>query len=179
MRQAIKERTASLGIEKSTRSVEAIKEAEERAKLAAENGPPQALDLSQISTVGPSSSAKDDVPSMFYEPEDDMSEDDIKEADPTGQLSIQEQFATEIGAATWPTAANTLKRVGLLLALAFFTGGIIIGADIFLRDFYTNLNLIPRKEDIMNGAENMVLPDSWSDGASGIVDNVKNSLPDL
>jgi hypothetical protein len=165
VREAIRQRTEALGIEKATMSLEAIKQAEERAKQGIANGPNQGLDLSRISTVGPSSE-QDDKPSMLYDPASEMTEEEMKEADPTGQLPIPEQVAIEWGGATWPTVGAALKEVALLVAIVAFTGGLIIGWDNVLRDLYTNLNFIPRAEDIMNGSENMVLPEGWTNGMS-------------
>jgi hypothetical protein len=165
VREAIRQRTEVLGIEKATMSLEAIKQAEERAKQGIANGPNQGLDLSQISKDGPNSE-QDDKPSMFYDPESEMSEEEMKEADPTGQLTIPEQVSIEWAGATWPTVGAALKEVVLLVAIVLFTGGIIIGWDNVLRDLYTDLNFIPRAEDIMNGSDNMVLPEGWTNGMS-------------
>jgi hypothetical protein len=164
VREAIRQRTEALGIEKSTFSAEAIKQAEERAKKGIADGP-NPLDLSQISSVGPNSE-QDDKPSMFYDVESEMSDEEMKEADPTGQLPIPEQVATEWKGATWPTVGAALKEVALLIAIAVFTGGLIVGWDNLLRDLYTSLDFIPRAEDIMNGSENMVLPEGWTNGMS-------------
>jgi hypothetical protein len=165
VREAIRQRTEALGIEKATVSIEAIKQAEERAKSGIANGPNQGLDLTKISNVGPSS-AQDDKPSMLYDPADDMTDEEMKEADPTGQLTIPEQVSIEWEGATWPTFGAALKEVVLLVAIVAFTGGLIIGWDSILRDLYTNLNFIPRAEDIMNGSENMVLPEGWTNNMS-------------
>lgn len=165
VREAIRQRTEALGIEKATMSIEAIKQAEERAKQGIANGPSDGLDLSQISRVGPSSE-QDDKPSMLYDPANDMTDEEMKEADPTGQLPIPDQVAIEWAGATWPTVGAALKEVALLVAIVGFTGGLIVGWDNFLRELYTNLNFIPRAEDIMNGSENMVLPEGWTNNMS-------------
>jgi hypothetical protein len=164
VREAIRQRTAALGIEKATLSIEAIKQAEERAKSGIANGS-QGLDLSQISNVGPSEE-QDDKPTMLYDPANEMTEEEMIEADPTGQLPIPEQVKIEWTGATWPALVFALKRVVLVFAIVAFTGGLIVTTDNVVRDLYTNLNFIPRVEDVMNGSENMVLPEGWTNNMS-------------
>jgi hypothetical protein len=159
-----------LGIEKSKVSAEAIAQAEARARagVASRGGggsDPYAIDLSQISSVGPST-LQDDRPTMFYEPEQEMSKEDMIEADPTSQLPIIEQAMTELSGATWPTLGAALKEVLLLTFAIFVTGGSIISWDNFLRDTYTKIGLIPSDEAIMQGAENIVLPEGWLNNMS-------------
>jgi hypothetical protein len=155
-----------LGIEKSKVSAEAIQAAQERAKsgITGESFQQQ-LDLSQISQEAPRGE-DDNVPAMFYDPENEMTEEEMEEADPDSQLSIPDQAMKEINAATWPAPDAALKEVFVLIAVVIFTAGLIIGWDNFLRELYTSLGFIPTSEDIMKGAENMVLPDGWTNGMS-------------
>jgi len=167
VRDAIRQRTESLGIERSTVSVDAIQAAQERAKSAVENGQSGAsqLDLSQISEQAPRGDAED-VPAMFFEPEAEMTPEEMVEADPDGQMNYLEQVMNEVKAATWPTPAAALKEVFVLIIVATSTCFGIIAWDNLLRDTYTNLGFIPRSEDIMKGSENLVLPDGWTNGMS-------------
>lgn len=103
---------------------------------------------------------------MFYNPADEMSEEEMEEADPDGQLSIPDQFSKEVQAATWPTPGAALKEVGLLIFVVVLTSSLIIGWDNFLRNTYTNVGFIPTSEDINKGSENMVLPEGWTKGMS-------------
>jgi preprotein translocase subunit SecE len=152
-------------MEKSKVSAEAILKAEERAKsgMGGESFQPQ-LDLSNISQEAPR--GEDEGPAMFYDPENEMTEEEMKEADPDSQMSIPDQAMKEINAATWPAPDAALKEVGVLIAVVIFTAALIIGWDNFLRETYTSLGFIPTNEDIMKGAENMVLPDGWTKGMS-------------
>lgn len=155
-----------MGIEKSKVSADAILAAEERAKsgITGESFQQQ-LDLSKISREAPR--GEDDTgPAMFYDPENEMTEEEMQEADPDSQLSIPDQAMKEINAATWPAPGAALKEVGVLIVVVILTAGIIIGWDNFLRELYTNLGFIPTTEDIQKGAENMVLPDGWTNGMS-------------
>ena len=167
VKEAIRQRTEALGIEKSKVSAEAIQAAQERAAsgIANQGGNFQQLDLSQISSEAPRGE-DNKMPAMFYNPEDEMTEEEMIEADPDGQLSIPEQIMKEINAATWPTPVAALKEVGLLIAVVVLTAAAIIGWDNFLRETYTSFGFIPTPEDIMKGSENMVLPDGWTNGMS-------------
>eukprot|EP00429_Kryptoperidinium_foliaceum_P004053 CAMPEP_0176007070 /NCGR_PEP_ID=MMETSP0120_2-20121206/3043_1 /TAXON_ID=160619 /ORGANISM="Kryptoperidinium foliaceum, Strain CCMP 1326" /LENGTH=295 /DNA_ID=CAMNT_0017339819 /DNA_START=62 /DNA_END=949 /DNA_ORIENTATION=- len=169
-RAAIKQRADSLGIEEAKVSKEMIKEKEERVKAALESGADmsqmsQMLDLSQISSTAPRGE-DEDKPSIFYEPEDDMTEEEMKEADPDGFKSIPDWAMKELSLTTWPSPLAALKEVAILIAAVALTTTFIVNWDAFLREFYTNLGFIPRPEDIMQGSENLVLPDGWTDGMS-------------
>lgn len=147
-------------------SQEAIKAAEERAQAAVANqGTSQMLDLSQISQTAPRGK-DDDMPSFLYEPEEEMTEEEMKEADPDGQLSIPDWAVKELSATTWPTPLAALKEVIVLVTTIALTAAIIIGWDNVLRNTYTEIGFIPRPEDIMQGAENIVLPEGWTNGMS-------------
>lgn len=167
VKEAIRQRTEALGIEKSKVSIEAIQAAQERAKAGVANQGEsfQSLDLSQISQEAPRGE-DNSMPAMLYDPAAEMTEEEMIEADPDGQLSFQDQVAKEISSATWPTPLAAFKEVGLLIAVVVLTASLIIGWDNFLRETYTNLGFIPKPEDIMKGSENMVLPDGWTNGMS-------------
>jgi hypothetical protein len=156
-----------LGIEESKVSKEAIQAAQERAKAGIANqATGQMLDLSQITQTAPRGEKDDDLPGFLYEPEDEMTEEEMKEADPDGQLSIPQWAAKELAATSWPTPLAALKEVVVLVATIALTAGIIIGWDNVLRNAYTEFGFIPRPEDIMQGTENLVLPEGWTNGMS-------------
>eukprot|EP00980_Cylindrotheca_fusiformis_P026300 scaffold15772_cov162-Cylindrotheca_fusiformis.AAC.2 len=168
VRDAIRQRTQSLGIEKSKISMEAIQAAEERAKSGAANSGEssfQQLDLSKITSDSPRGKG-DNVPAMFFDAEEELTEEEMAEADPDGQLSLKDQALKEIGAATWPTPVSALKEVVLLIAVVAFTAALIINWDNFLRELYTSIGLIPSEDDLMKGAESLVLPEGWTNGMS-------------
>lgn len=141
MREAIRKRTEEMGLEKSVLSKQLIQEANARAK-AGESV--QGLDLTKIRGNIP-----DNMPSMLYDPEDEMSEEEKEEVDPVGQMSIVKQFENELTNAKWPDAGAVLREVAIMLGVVAVTAAIIIFWDRFLRDFYTDtLNLIPSKEQM-------------------------------
>jgi len=123
------------------------------------------LDLSQISQTRPRGQ-DEDVPDIFYEPESEMTPEEMKEADPLGEQPLLDQAMKELAETIWPTPISALKEVVILVAVIAGTAALIIGWDNLLRDFYTNVGLIPGPEDLKTGAENMVLPDGWTDGMS-------------
>ena len=157
-----------MGIEKSKISQEAIQEAQQRAQAALadrSSGGEQLLDLNQISQTAPRGQ-DDDIPAILYNPEDEMTEDEKNEADPDGLKPIPDQVMKEISEATWPTLGAAFREVFLVFGVIGITAAAIITWDNFLRETYTSFGFIPRPEDIMNGSENMVLPDGWTNGMS-------------
>jgi hypothetical protein len=126
----------------------------------------QMLDLTQISDTVPRGQDSEDILSFFDEPEDEMSEEEMKEADPTGQMSLQDMALFELKETDWPTPFAALKEVLILVGTIAVTAFLIVTWDSFLRDTYTSLGLIPRPEDIMSGSESLVLPEGWTNGMS-------------
>jgi hypothetical protein len=175
LRRAIRERTEAMGLKKSALAEETKKELEERAKAriaAARAGEPLddtfgGIDLSKISQEAPRGRQQDDnLPSMFYEPELEMTPEEMAEADPVGQMSIPEQFMDTMKTATWPKLTKVFKDVFILVTTILLSALLLVGWDGFLRDTYTSLKLIPTPEQITQPADNLVLPDGWTDNMS-------------
>lgn len=185
MRAAIRERTASMGIEKSKVSAEYIKEKQSMAlsaggaRAAAEQMSSNTfagLDLSQISDGSQAkrgSSASfwgdddEDTPSMFFDPEEKLSEEERTEIDPIMKKGIIEQGLNELQNAKWPDWASALREVALMVLVIAVTGALIIGWDKVLRTVYTDLlHFIPSKEELANYAarfDGLDLPTGWTD----------------
>jgi len=182
MRAAIRARTSDLGLEKSKVSAEYVQRKQQEAmaagsaRAAAESSDIfGGIDLSQIrSEATPRASSNSvwadeegEVPSMFYEPEDDLSEEEQAEADPIGQKSIPEQVVAELKDAKWPSPWSALREVAVMVIVVAVTTTLIIGWDKVLREFYTDtLHFIPSKEDMANYAnrfEGLDLPTGWTD----------------
>jgi hypothetical protein len=165
-----------LGIEKSKISAEAIKAAQERALEAVANrgagvgGPDQfsqLLDLSQISDAMPRGPNDEEVPSMFFEPELQMTEEEMLEADPVGQMSWTEQFKDAVEMSEFPTPGGALKELVILLLAGGLSCALIVGSDYYLRQFYTNVGFIPNPEEVvMRDTENVALPEGWTNNMS-------------
>ncbi|CAB9513260.1 expressed unknown protein [Seminavis robusta] len=152
MRAAIQERAKSLGYEKSKVSQQYIEQAQARARNQAANraaGGGSNLDLSQIST-GDEPKKKSDwdesMPAMMYDPADELTEEEQKEADKVGQLPIWQQFMEEVQASQWPDLGSVIREMGVIAAVVVVTAALIINWDGFLRTFYTDLGLIPSPE---------------------------------
>jgi len=194
MRAAIRERTAGMGIEKSQVSAEYIKQKEEAAQMA---GPPGAqkdpesfggLDLSQISDTkmkNSNSDWNDEMPTMFYDPEAELSKEEQEEADPLMLKNPIEQAMYEVSQSRWPTPLAAIREVGIMfIVIAVFTG-VIVGWDRFLREFYTDVGFIPSKEDLANYAsrfDGLDLPKGWMDNMSeedvqNFAEKVNNVIP--
>jgi hypothetical protein len=176
IRAAVRARTQALGLEKSKISAEAIKAAQERAQQAVANrgsavgGPgqfSQLLDLTQISDTEPRGPNGEEIPSMFFEPELQMTEEEMKEADPVGQLSWPEQVRDVMKMSEFPTPGGAFKELLVLLLAAGVSGAVIVGSDYVLRQFYTGLGFIPNPEEvIMRDTENIALPEGWTNNMS-------------
>jgi len=174
LRAAIRERTESMGLKKSVVSEDAQKQLEERAKArvaAARSGESLddtfgGIDLSQISQEAPRGSNADSLPSMFYEPESEMSKEEMAEADPVSQMSVYDQFIDTVQTATWPSGSRVIKDVAILVTTILLSGLILVGWDGLLRETYTNFGLIPTPEAVTQPTDNLVLPDGWTDNMS-------------
>lgn len=175
MRAAIRARTADLGIEKSKVSADYI---EQRKAAAMEAGSARAagensdafggLDLSQIRSTRIRSPQEDeDLPSMFFDPDEQLSDEEKVEVDPLRNKSWIEQGLYEVSQVKWPDWTSALREVGLLVVVVAFTAVIIIGWDRLIRSTYTDvLHLIPTKEELANYAnrfDGLDLPTGWMD----------------
>lgn len=156
MRQAIRDKTKEMGLEKSVLSKQVIQQASARAMRGESpnlNNNNNALDLTKIRGNIP-----DNMPTVLYDPEDEMSSQEQIEVDPVGQTSLLNQFQNELSNAKWPTAGAVVREVGIMILVVAATAALIILWDAFLRDFYTNeLHLIPTKEEINTRFEGLEL----------------------
>jgi hypothetical protein len=154
MRAAIRARTEEMGLEKAKLSKQIIQEANQRAKAGERV---QGLDLSQIRGNLP-----EGMPSVLYDPEDEMTDEEKKEVDPVGQMSIVQQFQNELTNAKWPQPMAALKEVAVMFVVVAVTGALIIFWDRFLRDTYTNIGLIPSSDAIKMRFDGLELPEGWT-----------------
>lgn len=168
MRAAIKARTESLGMEKSKVSQQLIQEASARAAAGQRNNV-YGLDLSKITSANtPGNNVREEMPegmpTMFFDPEEQMTEEEKLEADPDSQLSFWDQGLKEFQNAKWPTFWSALREVGVMIVVVIFSAVLIIGWDRFLRDVYTSWGFIPRPEDALSGRslDGLELPQGWT-----------------
>jgi preprotein translocase subunit SecE len=194
MRAAIRARTSEMGLEKSKVSADYIAAKSTQAQGA---GPPGAqqdpdsfggLDLSRISDQAPpgsKSSYDESLPSIFYDPEDDLTQDEQDEVDPVRKENPFGQGLNELSNAKWPGPAAALREVVVLVIVVAVTAALIISWDQLLRSVYTTAGFIPSKEDLANYAnrfDGLDLPTGWTnnmseDDVAVIADQVNTVLP--
>ncbi|GAX25779.1 hypothetical protein FisN_8Hh319 [Fistulifera solaris] len=176
MREAIRARTADLGMERSKVSADYIKNREMQAlsggaqqeREAAASTMFGGIDLSKISTDESSVANRgqwdENTPTMFYDPEEEMSLEERQEVDPVMMKNPIEQTISELSGAKWPTVWSAGREVLIMFAVVAFSCLLIIGADNLLRQLYTAVGFIPSKEDIANYAsrfDGLDLPPGW------------------
>lgn len=148
----VKARTESLGMEESVVSKQAIEAMKARAAQRAGAGPlADMVDLSQV-TYG--SEEKKSVLSIDYNPEDDLTDEQMERADPVGQLNIFEQLSTELKEILFPDVQTILFKVVLLVVLAVTSSTLILTTDHYVRELYEYFGILPTVEDIQAASEN-------------------------
>lgn len=141
LRESVRARTSSLGIEAASR--DQLKEYEERARARAAQGSLGAgLDLSKISNSL-------EQLSINANPEDQLSEEEQRQADEIGFKPFYEQMLYELGQSTFPDPPAVVIKVILILILGFTTGFTIIKTDSTVMEFYKASGILPRQEDII------------------------------
>jgi hypothetical protein len=178
-REAIRKRTEALGMEKKTPEELAAQEAAAaQAKLtqgdslapAPQESLSQMLDLSQITDDAPRG-PDDDLPAMMYDPAKDMTDDEMKEADPTGLLPWNEQVTTVLSKSKFPTALSALTETIILVVTVTVTALVITQWDELMRQVAFNFKMVPRPEEVASSMDGMIMPgDSvlgMGDGKSG------------
>jgi hypothetical protein len=168
----------ALGLEKSKVSAEYIQSKSQKAQAG---GPPGTqtdpdsfggLDLSKISDRAPPGKAStydENLPSMFYDPEDDLTQEEQDEVDPVRKQDVLKQAMSELSQAKWPGLAAAGREVVVLIIVVAVTAVVIIQWDLFLRNIYTTAGFIPSKDDLANYAnrfDGLDLPSGWTDNMS-------------
>jgi hypothetical protein len=161
IRAAIKKRADALGIEESKEQIEYRKKAEERAKQARENFAAgggtdqmqQLLDLSKISDGAPGGRNDDSLPSFFYDPEAEMTDEEKAEADPVGELPIVQQGIETLKKADFPSFVSATVEVFTLVFSILATASLFIGYDYVIRNVYQWANILPTEEEVRIGIE--------------------------
>jgi hypothetical protein len=212
MREAIRARTAAMGLEKSQVSADYIAQRQQQAvNLGSASAVNQqlnqdtfaGLDLSQISTTKVPSQQRwgnddEEVPSMFYDPEDELTAEQRAEIDPMLQKGILEQGLNELKSTKWPDPIAALREVVLMFIVVAATGTLIIGWDKVLRFVYTDVvHFIPSAQDLadyLQRFDGLDLPPGWTDNmndadisaftdtvttTSASTPSISSSLPDV
>jgi preprotein translocase subunit SecE len=148
MREKIRSRAADLNMNKSVATQEAIKMATQRA-MAGEAAAPT-LDLSKLSE------------NLMGEPEDELTEEQMKEIDKVGQLSLWEQALDELKNTRFPSLDATLKQAALMVVIFLVTATLILKVDELLRYQYTEWGFIPRSGEVLDYSD-LKLPQGFTD----------------
>eukprot|EP00536_Pseudo-nitzschia_multiseries_P011695 jgi/Psemu1/326555/estExt_fgenesh1_pg.C_4110008 len=177
-RDAIKKRAESIGLEK--RSAEeiaadqaaamqkAIEQGEGLVGAAARKDPDQLsdmldeaqvqrLDLSKISSDAPRG-PDEDLPAMMYDPTDDMTQEEMEEADPTGFKPWNEQIAWVIEKSEFPSPLAVLGETIVTIVTVVVTAVIFTQWDEICRKAAFDFNFVPRPEQVAKSLEGMLMP---------------------
>lgn len=147
MRSKIRARAQDLNMNKSVATQEAIKMATQRAQ-GLEDTP--TVDLSKFSG------------DMMGDPEDELTDDQMKAIDKVGQLPIWEQVLEELKNTKFPSPSATLKQAGLMVVIFLVSATVILKADEFLRFQYTDWGFIPKAGEVLDYSD-LALPEGFTD----------------
>jgi len=125
----------------------------------------QQLDLSQITMDAPRDQ-DDDLPAIMYDPAKDMTEEEMKEADPLGFEPIPAQVMAVVKKGEFPSFGDSVIQVFILVAAIFVTGLIIVSWDDVMRGLAIEYMKVPKPGEAAKSMEGMVLPDDPTMGGS-------------
>ena len=106
----------------------------------------QLLDLSKISDAPGRTSRDDDLPAFMYDPENDLTDEQMREADPTGELPFFEQQLTVLKKSSFPTFFEATVQVFTLIASIVFSVSLFYGYDKAVRLGYQKAGVLPTEE---------------------------------
>jgi hypothetical protein len=118
----------------------------------------QMLDLSQISSEAPRG-ADDNLPAMLYDPANDMTQEEMEEADPTGFLPIPEQIKWVLSKAQFPSLGSAFVETIILVVTVTVSAVVITQWDELMREIAFNFKMVPRPEEVASSMEGMIMPD--------------------
>lgn len=154
MREKIRSRASTLDMNKSVATQEAIKAATQRA-AAGEAAQTPTVDLSKFSS------------GLGEDPEDELTDEQMKEIDKVGQMSIPDQVIEEFKNTRFPSPDATLKQAVLMLVIFIVTAGVILNVDTFLRFQYTDWGFIPKSGEVLDYSD-LALPEGFTDQMTDI-----------
>lgn len=154
MREKIRSRATDLNMNKSVATQESIKIAAERARAGEEANTPT-VDLSKFND------------NLLTDPEDELTDEQMREIDKVGQMSIPDQIMEEVKNTRFPTPDATLKQAGLMVVIFVVTAGIILNVDELLRFQYTDWGFIPKSGEVLDYSD-LSLPDGFTDDMTDV-----------
>jgi len=156
MRERIRSRASSIGVEKSVTTAEAIKRANVRALSGASSESPE-LDLSAFGGMPKSPFKTDDE-----EDEEDLPEEEKRQIDPVGSKNLLQQAREELSNVKWPSLGSTLRLTGIMLLIFIITAAYILALDNVLRTAFTEWGLIPKPDQVFDFTD-LDLPDKFTE----------------
>jgi len=117
----------------------------------------QMLDLSQITSDAPRG-PDENLPAMMYDPAKDMTDDEMKEADPTGLLPWNEQVSTVLAKSKFPTAGSAVIETIILVVTVTVTALVITQWDELMRTVAFDYKMVPRPEEVASSMDGMIMP---------------------
>ncbi len=148
MREKIRSRAAGLNMNKSVATQEAIKMATQKA-MAGEQASTPTVDLSKFND-------------SLDNPEDELTDEQMKEIDKVGQMSIIDQVKEELKNTRFPSPGATLKQAGLMVVIFLVTATIILKVDEFLRFQYQDWGFVPKSGEVIDYSD-LTLPEGFTD----------------
>ena len=139
----------------------------------------QLLDLSQISDAPMKSSKDDNLPAFMYEPENDLTEEQMREADPIGYLPLVEQALVTLKKATFPTFVEATMQVITLVAAILFSVSLFYGYDYAIRLGYQKVGVIPTEEQMERTAEKRAVERAGKADEKDMMKGLKNFQEDI
>jgi hypothetical protein len=140
----------------------------------------QLLDLSQISSDRPIAEGADGaLTSMFYEPEDFMTEEQMKEADPLGEKPYWDQFWDVLSRSEFPTFWEATVQVLQLILLIVLSASFTAASDRVLKYLYVEAGALKSDQQIQAGyrmrlEQEGLTEDDMQTNEKAMLDGLKN-----
>jgi len=149
MRDKIRSRASDLNMNKSVATQESIKSATQKA-MAGEQAATPTVDLSKFND------------NLLSDPEDELTDEQMKDIDKVGQMNIVDQIKEELNNTRFPSPDATLKQACLMLVIFLVTAGVILKVDEFLRFQYTDWGFIPKSGEVLDYSD-LTLPEGFTE----------------
>lgn len=153
MRAKIRARASQEGFEKSLATKQAIEEATRRAMAGQKPATPDTmLDLSGFGE-------------KFEDGTDELTAEEQAEIDKIANMPLLDQLKEEFANTRFPSMATVLQTAGLMALIFAVSATFILKGDAVIREFYTNLGMIPRPDEVYDFSD-LELPDGFMEQAN-------------
>lgn len=149
MRSKIRARASEEGFEKSVATKKAIEEATQRAMAGqASATPDQMLDLSGFGEK------------FMDDSTDELTAEEQAEIDKIASMPLLEQLQEELANTRFPTPMAIFQTACVMALIFAVSATLILKGDSTIRDFYMDLNFIPRPDEVYDFSD-LDLPDGF------------------